>query len=115
MEGRSGDQKVGPRGGRSEGRRVDRRGDHLGDLMGGRSEDLMGGRMEGQTVGVKAAWRRSRRVEPLPLGKSLALLQQGRRQAKKRALTARGEGRPQGLRARARARTLAQMALVSTV
>ena len=46
-----------------------------------------GDSLEGRTVEVKAAWRRSRR-KPLPLGKSMALLQLAQRQAKKRASTA---------------------------
>ena len=84
MEGRSEDQRVDHLEGLMEGRKVGLRVDHLGDQRGGRS----GGQMEGLRMGVKAAWRRSRRMETLPLGKSMALLQQGRPQAKIRALTA---------------------------
>ena len=88
MEGRSEDRRVDHLGDLMEGRSGDQRVDHLEDRKVGRMGGRSGDQMEGQRMGVKAAWRRSRRVELLPLGKSTALLQQRRRQAKKRALTA---------------------------
>ena len=79
MEGHSGGQTVG--------RLEDRTAGPRGDRWVGRKVDPRGDCLEGKTVEAKAAWRRSQ-PELLPVGKSMALLQQGRRQAKKRALTA---------------------------